>query len=57
MISQAVVPLAEDETGGSLFDKLAEEGAALLIRTIPSIEMELLFIQNSRKRARHRMQL
>ena len=37
MISQAVVPLAEDETGGSLFDKLAEEGAALLIRTIPSI--------------------
>ena len=37
MISQAVVPLAEDETGGSLFDKLAEEGAELLIRTIPSI--------------------
>ena len=37
MISQAVVPLAEDETGGSLFDQLAEEGAALLIRTIPSI--------------------
>ena len=37
MISHAVVPLAEDETGGSLFDKLAEEGAALLIRTIPSI--------------------
>lgn len=37
MISQAVVPLAEDETGGSLFDKLAEEGTELLIRTIPSI--------------------
>ncbi len=37
MISQAVVPLAEDETGGSLFDKLAEEGAALLVKTIPSI--------------------
>ena len=37
MISQAVVPLAEDETGGSLFEKLAEEGAELLIRTIPSI--------------------
>ena len=37
MISQAVVPLTEDETGGSLFDKLAEEGAELLIRTIPSI--------------------
>ncbi len=27
MISQAVVPLAADETGGSLFDKLAEAGA------------------------------
>lgn len=38
MIAQAVVPLAEDETGGSLFDKLAEEGAKLLIRTIPDIE-------------------
>ena len=31
------VKLAPKETGGSLFDKLAEEGAALLIRTIPSI--------------------
>lgn len=37
MISQAVVPLAEDETGGSLFDKLSEAGASLLIKTIPSI--------------------
>ena len=38
MISQAVVELREDETGGSLFDRLAETGAELLIRTIPSIE-------------------
>lgn len=37
MISKIVVPLAEDETGGSLFDKLAEAGAELLIRTLPSI--------------------
>ena len=37
MIAQAVVPLAEDETGGSLFDKLSEAGAALLVETIPSI--------------------
>ena len=37
MISQGIVPLAANETGGSLFDKLAEEGAELLIRTIPSI--------------------
>ena len=37
MISKIVVPLAEDETGGSLFDKLAEAGAELLIQTLPSI--------------------
>ena len=38
MISQAVVKLREDETGGSLFDRLAETGAELLVGTIPSIE-------------------
>lgn len=38
MISQAVVKLREDETGGSLFDRLAETGAELLVRTVPSIE-------------------
>lgn len=38
MISQAVVKLREDETGGSLFDRLADTGAELLVRTIPSIE-------------------
>ena len=38
MISRIVVPLAKDETGGSLFDKLAQAGAELLIKTLPSIE-------------------
>lgn len=37
MISKIVVPLAKEETGGSLFDKLALAGAELLIETIPSI--------------------
>ncbi|MDD5803320.1 methionyl-tRNA formyltransferase [Blautia sp. HCP3S3_H10_1] len=37
MISKIVVPLAADETGGSLFDKLAEAGAKLLIETLPRI--------------------
>ena len=37
MISKTVVPLAADETGGSLFDKLAEAGAKLLIETLPHI--------------------
>ena len=31
------MPLAADETGGSLFDKLAEAGAKLLIETLPHI--------------------
>ena len=37
MISRAVVPLAADETGGSLFDKLADAGAKLLVETLPHI--------------------
>lgn len=38
MISKVVVPIETEETGGSLFDKLAEAGASLLIETLPSIE-------------------
>ena len=38
MISKVVVPLAEDETGGSLFDKLSEAGAKLLVETLPSLK-------------------
>lgn len=37
MISKVVVPLESEETGGSLFDKLAEAGAKLLVETLPSI--------------------
>lgn len=37
MISQAAISLDEEETGGSLFDRLAELGAKLLIKTLPSI--------------------
>ena len=38
MISKIIIPLAPDETGGSLFGKLAQAGADLLIKTLPSIE-------------------
>lgn len=38
MILKEVVPLAEDETGGSLFDKLSRTGAKLLIRTLEALE-------------------
>ncbi|MBR2766046.1 MAG: methionyl-tRNA formyltransferase [Blautia sp.] len=37
ILARTVIPLAEDETGGSLFDKLADAGAQLLIRTIPDL--------------------
>lgn len=38
MIEKAEVVLAEDETGGSLFDRLAKVGAELCVHTIKSIE-------------------
>lgn len=37
MISRTVVPLDDDETGGSLFEKLSAAGAELLIKTLPDI--------------------
>ncbi len=37
ILTQSRVPIREDETGGSLFDVLAEEGARLLIETIPKL--------------------
>lgn len=38
MLLKAEVPLAEDETGGSLFDKLSTLGGALLIETLGKME-------------------
>ena len=37
MIAKRVIPLEPEETGGSLFDKLAREGAGLLLDTLPSV--------------------
>ena len=37
MISQAVIPITEEETGGSLFEKLSAAGAQLLVETLPHI--------------------
>ena len=37
MITKVVVPIEKDETGGSLFDKLSEAGAKLLVDTLPSL--------------------
>jgi len=38
MLTKVIVPIEDTETGESLFDKLAEAGAKLLIETIPQIE-------------------
>ncbi|MCD8013628.1 MAG: methionyl-tRNA formyltransferase [Lachnospiraceae bacterium] len=38
MILKKVVPLAKNETGGSLFDKLSAVGASLLMETLDAIE-------------------
>lgn len=38
MISKTELVLDKEETGGSLFDKLAAEGAALCVKTMKSIE-------------------
>ena len=38
MLTKVEVPLAADETGGSLFDKLAAAGAKLLEETLQKLE-------------------
>ena len=38
MIEKSILTLAEDETGGSLFERLAKEGAKLCAHTIQEIE-------------------
>ncbi len=38
MLDQLIIPLAEDETGGSLFDKLSEAGGPLILETLKKLE-------------------
>ena len=38
MLEKTEVMLAEDETGGSLFDKLSAVGAALCVQTLAHME-------------------
>lgn len=38
IICQSTLKLAQDETGGSLFDRLADEGALLLVETLIKLE-------------------
>lgn len=38
MINKVIVTLDEKETGGSLFERLSEAGAKLLVETLPKLE-------------------
>lgn len=38
MIEKVVVPIAEDETGGSLFEKLSQAGAKLCVKVLQDLE-------------------
>lgn len=38
ILSQKVVPISDEDTGESLFDKLCSAGSALLLETLPRIE-------------------
>ena len=49
MLTKVEVPLAADETGGSLFDKLAAAGAKLLVETLPKLEKGEVTPENSRR--------
>ena len=37
ILTQKIIPIRDTDTAGSLFDILAEEGAELLVRTLPSV--------------------
>ncbi len=54
IIARIEVPLAEDETGGSLFDRLAEAGALLCVRTMKAIEAgEAIYTPQDADQATH----
>ena len=38
MLDRTVIPLAEDETGGSLFEKLSRAGGQLILKTLEALE-------------------
>ena len=42
MLTKVIVPIEDTDTGESLFDKLADAGAKLLIETIPQMEAGIL---------------
>lgn len=50
MMDKVVVPIAEDETGGSLFDKLSEAGAKLCVKVLKDLEAGKVYKRKTAKR-------
>ena len=55
MLAKTVVPLEPEETGGSLFEKLSEAGAKLLVETLPRLECGDISPKSSQKTVPMRM--
>lgn len=54
MLLKEEVPLAADETGGSLFDKLAETGGSLCVKTLEGLERgEITPVPQNEEEATH----
>lgn len=53
MIMKTEVPLAEDETGGSLHDKLAKAGAKLCVETLKALEDKTATWETQEKARQH----
>ena len=47
MMDKVIVPIAEDETGGSLFDKLSEAGAKLCVKAVSYTHLVVLEMQRT----------
>ncbi len=54
ILSQRIVPITEEDTGESLFDKLCVAGSSLLVETLPKLEAgQIIPIPQDEKKATH----
>ena len=54
ILTMEAIPVEENDTGGSLFEKLSVLGAALLIKTLPKIEAEeIIPVKQQEEEATH----
>lgn len=54
ILTMKAIPIAKDDTGGSLFEKLSVLGADLLVKTLPKLEAgEIIPVKQQEKDATH----